>query len=305
MSLTAFKRKSVIQYGSKRSGKGPGGIWLPQGPFGHVTGELEAAIKNVGPVGFSVNGTHRNVGGVGKSYAMSKSGTPYRGIHAIGWGGEYGRYVRAEPLLNSQEVDTLGQQYLFVKQSVLSTKGMLEKKYRWAYTGKYPNYWVQPNYTGNQTDTKSQGLYVQNLASANTSSLKVNSTGLYEGYIVNSGPTLCGTSTALFTYDDMARNGPYTKTLHQPVSYAQYNLYITRGCNNPQGPQKPFPYAVNTGSDYAAAGTSITSFGSGCNTSNTYLAPPEWYIATNKAQQQNIEENTRSVIPQTLPFVNQ
>ena len=33
MSLTAFKRKSVINHGSKRSGKGPGGIWLPQGPF--------------------------------------------------------------------------------------------------------------------------------------------------------------------------------------------------------------------------------------------------------------------------------
>jgi hypothetical protein len=305
MSLTAFKRKSVIEYGSKRSAKSPGGYWLPQGPFGAGTKGLQIAIKNYGPVGFSLNGTHRNVGGVGKSYAMSKSGTPYRGIHAIGWGGHRGRYVRAEPLLNSQEVDTLGQQYLFVKQSVLSTKGMLEKKYRWAYTGKYPNYWVQPIYTGNQTDTKSQGLYVQNLASANTCNLKVNSVGLYEGHIVNSGPTLCGTSTALFTYNDMARNGPYTKILHQPVSYAQYNLYIARGCNNPQGPQKPFPYAVNTGSVYAAAGTSITSFGSACNTSNTYLAPPEWYVATNKAQQQNLDENTTSVIPQTLPIINE
>jgi hypothetical protein len=40
MSLTAFKKKSVINYGSKRSGIAPGGVWLPQGPFGHETTAL-------------------------------------------------------------------------------------------------------------------------------------------------------------------------------------------------------------------------------------------------------------------------
>ena len=52
MSLTAFKRKSVINYGSKRSGTAPGGVWLPQGPFGHSTTGLQLAIHNPGPVGF-------------------------------------------------------------------------------------------------------------------------------------------------------------------------------------------------------------------------------------------------------------
>jgi hypothetical protein len=303
MSLTAFKNKSVIQYGSKRSGKQPGGYWLPQGPFGHATQALKIAIQNYGPVGFSINGGHRNVGYIGKTYKMSKSGTPYRGTQPIGWGGTYGKYPTAQPLLNSQEVDTLGQQYLYVKPSVLSTKGMLEKKYRWAYNGQYPNYWVQPNYTGNQTDTSSQLLYIQNKAAANTCNLKVNSVGTYEGYIVNHGPTLCATSTARFKYNDMARNGPYTKNLYQPVSYAQYNLYITRGCNNPQGTQKPFPFAVTTGTGQTAAGTSIVSFGNACNTSNTYLAPPLWYTSTNQAQQQNLQENTSNK-PQTIPFPN-
>ena len=46
MSLTAFKRKSVINYGSKRSGIPPGGYWLPQGPFGHSTQALKDAIHN-------------------------------------------------------------------------------------------------------------------------------------------------------------------------------------------------------------------------------------------------------------------
>jgi hypothetical protein len=168
MSLTAFKRKSVINYGSKRSGKPPGGIWLPQGPFGHSTRGLQIAIDNPDAVGFSINGGHRNVGYVGKTYKMSKSGTPYRGTHAMGSGGTFGKYPITQPLLNSQEVDTLGTQYLYIKPSVLSTKGMLDKKYRWAYYGTYPNYWVQPNYTGNQTDTASQWLYIQNLASKNT-----------------------------------------------------------------------------------------------------------------------------------------
>jgi hypothetical protein len=166
---------------------------------------------------------------------------------------------------------------------------MLDKKYRWAWYGQYPNSWVQPNYTGNQTDSASQGLYIQNKASANTCNLDVNS-----------GPTLCtpGRSTAMFKYNDMARNGPYTKVLNQPVSYAQYNLYLTRGCNNPIGPQKPFPYAVQTGTSQAASGTSIRSFASGCGTSNIYLAPPEWYI---KSGPQSQPSSTKQP-SQTSPF---
>ena len=306
MSITAFKRKSVINHGSKRSGITPGGYWLPQGPFGHSTKILKEATQNYGAVGFSINGGHRNVGGVGREMKMSKSGTPYRGTHPIGFGGTYGKYPSAtlvgnttdniqstgvipnahskqsavSPVLNSRIVDTMGSQYLYVKPSVLSNYGMLAKKYRWARNGQYPNYWVQPNYTGNQTDTASQMMYIQNKSSANTGSLNVNNVETYEGYIVKSSPTLCtpGTSTAKFKYNDMARNGPYTKTLYNPVSYSHYNLHLTRGCNNPTGAQKPFPFAVQTGSGQSASGTSITSFGNSCGTSNTYVTPPEWYI---------------------------
>jgi len=324
MSLTAFKRKSVINYGSKRSGTAPGGYWLPQGPFGHATKTLKEAIDNYGPVGFSINGPRRNIGGVGRDMKMSKSGTPYRGTEPIGFGGTYGTYPSAQlvgnqatgssgavpnygskvgpvqPVLNSSIVNTEGTQYLYIKPSVLSTDGMLDKKYRWAWYGQYPNYWVQPDYTGNQTDTKSQWLYIQNKAAANTCSLKVNNVGTYEGHIIPCGPTLCtpGRSTAGFKYNDMAHNGPYTKTLYEPVSYAQYNLYLTRGCNNPIGAQKPFPYAVQTGSSQAASGTSITSFASGCNTSKVYLTPPEWYIKSGPQRQ----PPSTAQPPQTEPF---
>jgi hypothetical protein len=331
MSLTAFKRKSVINYGSKRSGSAPGGYWLPQGPFGHSTNGLQFAKSNYGPAGFSINGGHRNVGGVGRDMKMSKSGTPYRGTQPIGFGGTYGKYPSAtlvgnaatgstgalpnagskqpavQPVLNSRIVDTMGTQYLYIKPSTLSTYGMLAKKYRWAYNGQYPNYWVQPNYTGDQTDSASQGLYIQNLAAANTCNLKVNNDGTYEGHDVTCGPTLCtpGRSTAGFKYNDMARNAPYTKTLGQPVSYGQYNLYLTRGCNNPLGAQKPFPYAVQTGTGIRAGGTSITSIGNACGTANVYLTPPEWYIKSGPQLNLAKIRQARQNAAQKTPFSNQ
>jgi hypothetical protein len=251
---------------------------------------------------------------------MSKSGTPYRGTQPIGFGGTYGKYPSAtlvgqysgavpnagskqaavQPVLNSSEVNTMGTQYIYVKPSVLSTKGMLEKRFRWAYNGQYPNYWVQPVYTGNQTDTSSQGLYVQNLAAANNCNLNVNNVGTYEGYRVSCGPTLCtpGRSTARFKFNDMARNAPYTKTLYQPVSYGQYNLYLTRGCNNPVGPQKPFPFAVQTGTGIKTGGIRMTSVGNACGTSNIYLTPPAWYWKP--TSNPNVTEPT-----QNSPLINQ
>ena len=90
----------------------------------------------------------------------------------------------------------------------------------------------------------------------------------------------------------MARNAPYTKTLGQPVSYSQYNLHLTRGCNNPIGIQKPFPYATAAGSSHSASGTSITSFGSGCNSNPIFLTPPAWYTQL-KPTQQNIVSNIK------------
>ena len=343
MSLTAFKRKSVINYGSKRSGTAPGGYWLPQGPFGHATTALSIAIKHPNNSGFSINGGHRNIGGVGRDMKMSKSGTPFRGLYPIGYGGTKGSYPSGspnpsswgghptsyesstlvgsvkdgiqstgsianfgnkgqivEPLLNARVVDTMGTQYLYIKPSVVSTYGLLQKKYKWAYYGQYPNYWVQPNYTGNQSDTKSQQLYIQNKAAANTCNLKVNDVGTYEGHNIKCGPTLCtpGRSTARFKYNDMARNAPYTKILYQPVSYTQYNQYISRGCVNPVGKQKPFPYATSVGSSHAAAGTSITNFGTGCGSTPIYLSPPEWYTSVKPSQvPQQIKDK-----PQTTHF---
>jgi hypothetical protein len=261
MSLVAFKKKSVIQYGSKRSGKPPGGYWLSQGPFGK--GGLQ--YDNYGPVGFSINGGHRNVGYVGKDSKFSRNGTPFRGTEPLGCGGTFGRYPRPRPVYNDNRVIVLGTQYRYIKQSVLSTRGMLQKKYKWAYNGQYPNNWVQPNYTGNQTESGSQGLYLHDKTTSNMCIKDVNDTETYEGNKIICGPKEC------------SNNAPYTKTLYQPLTSSQHTLYIQKKCSTPIGEQKPFPYAVQTGTGILTGGINVSNVGSACNTSNNYLSPPAWY----------------------------
>lgn len=268
MSLAAFKKTSVIRYGTNRSGRGPGGYWLPQGPFGAggALAALQSAETNFGPVGFSLQGPHRNVGGVGRDCKMSRNGTPFRGVHGMGAGGINGQYPYTQPVFNVNRVIVLGDQWQYIKPSVLSTKGMLEKKYRWINTGQYPNYWVQPNYANtNQSATKSQGMYVHTKTTENMCVTDVNASAKYVGNYKCTQPNLYGNSTAGFKYNDLARNGPYGKALHQPEPSSVRTLRIQRRCANPLGPQKPFPWATNGATCNPGGGDPV------------YVAPPEWY----------------------------
>ena len=295
MSLTAFKRKSVIQYGSKRSGKPPGGIWLPRGPFGTNLLSFEEATKNYNNSGFSINGGHRNIGYVGKDSKFSKNGTPFRGTQPCGTGGLLGQYAQPLPTFNISNTQTLGDQYMYIKPSVLSTKGMLKTRFKWITSGQYPNYWVQPNYTGNQVDSSSQGMYIHKKTTSNMTYLDVNNTPTYVANIKTGGATLCYTSTARFnSYDDMANKGLYTKRLYQPITSGEQTLYIQRPCANPTGAQKPFPYAVQTGTGIMPSGTSITNVGNSCGTSSDIaLSPPDWYTQTSSNNSINPNNATK------------
>ena len=109
MSLATFKKKTINSKSSatKRSGKIPGGYWLPQGPFGspHSINSVMLAegLKRFGPTGFSINGTHRSQGGVGGDMRMSKQGTRFRGVYPYGSGGNYGKYNSSQPTMNAGE----------------------------------------------------------------------------------------------------------------------------------------------------------------------------------------------------------
>ena len=282
MSIATLKKKTTnyMSSATKRSGKPPGGYWVTQGPYGLSTSLTSVmyseAINHYGPSGFSLQGSHRSIS-VGKDMKFSQQGTRYRGIHAIGNGGNQGRYFRAEPVLNAGDgiITVAGNQWEFIKPSVLSTNGMLKKRFRWAYSGQYPNNWVQPNYTGNQTDSASQGLYIQQLSAAADCVVDVNDQEKYVDHRVSCGSTLCQTTPARgYKMNLMQSNAAYTKTIKQPQDSSQHTLHIQRKCIDQRPDQKPFPYAVQTGTGILTGGTSVTSVGSACFTSNTKLVPP-------------------------------
>jgi hypothetical protein len=273
MSLATFKKKTTNKYSSatKRSGKPPGGIWLTQGPFGSTNDFL--SLANYGQNGFSLSGSTRSIP-VGKSMAFSQQGTKYKGIHPVGHGGTYGKYYQAEPLLNASEakVDVRGNQHNYIKPSTLSTQGMLQKRFRWIHSGKYPNYWVQSIYTGNQTDTKSQGLYIQNLSARADTVVDTNDEVKYVG---NCKPCTQNQSLASgYTLNLQQSTAPYTKTLHVPVDSSQRTLRIQQPCLNPTPEQEPFPGPVSNGTGIGAAGTSVITGGNSCGTSNYVLRSP-------------------------------
>ena len=297
MSIQTLKQKTINKYSTatKRSGIPTNEYWIYQGPYGRK-GSLSSSIflnSILGPdgktglpntalnAGFSLNGVYRNIGAVGTGMKFSQSHTPFRGVHPKGWGGSGGRYPSGPDnvVLNINPVLTgVASGTSWVKPSVLSTKGMIARRFRWINSGQYPNYWVQPEYTGNQTDTASQWLYVQNKSAANDCWFDVNTPELYVDYIKNCGSTGCQTTPARgYTMSIMQSNAPYTKTLHQPRDASDYTKRVQRRCQNPVGFQKPFPYKVQTGTGVLTGGTSVNNIASSCNTSNTYTVPPPWY----------------------------
>jgi hypothetical protein len=275
MSIQALKLKGVINYGSNRSGKPPGGVWLTQGPLGSRMLKADA-----GPVGFSINGGRRNVGYVGQSMAMSKNGTPFYGQFARGSGGVAGKYPRGNETFNlpASRCVTQGEQANYIKPSVLSTKGMLEKKYKWIQNGQYPNNWVQPVYpTGTQEENASEWLYVQKKAAANITVNDTNNPCVYVGYRVRGGPTGCSTTNARRTaFGILSSSRGYTKTLGIPQDASQYTVQVQRKCSNPIGPLKPFPFATNSGTNNSSSDVHYTP---PPVPQVYYLEPPEWYTS--------------------------
>ena len=109
---------------------------------------------------------------------------------------------------------------------------MLRKKYRWAYTGVTPNYWVkQVGGSANLSDNFSSGLHTEDLSSKNTCVVDTNDDKKYEGYIVEHGPYGCScskTSGDKYTFDNAAANAPYSKELREPETSGQYTSRIRR-----------------------------------------------------------------------------
>ena len=254
MSIVAMKNKSVIQYGgaSMSKGQGQSGVWLNQGPFGMFR---DVASRAYGQ-GFSINGGRRSGTYIGKSMGMSKNGTSFRGTEAMGSGGHYGAYYNKEPVLvmSLAKTDVEGSQYAYIKPSVLSSKGMLEQKYKWIHSGQYPNYWVQPD--ANLSLNFSYQAYVDKLAAKNITVTEINNSDKFSGLCT---ATKCNSNKTISnsTFNSISASAPYAKNSHVPQTSSQHTLAIQRECSLSQ----PFPFAVNGGAS------------SGTGSSNAYPPP--------------------------------
>lgn len=81
------------------------------------------------PLGFSLNGTHRSQGYIGQtSLSRSLPRTPMKGTVAKGHGGCCGNYTEGNiiqsAVISLEDTDV-------VKSSTLTTRGMIDTKYRW------------------------------------------------------------------------------------------------------------------------------------------------------------------------------
>jgi hypothetical protein len=247
MSIATLKKKSAVVNSKNHSNRDASLYWV--GGVGSGT---------YGTAGFSINGPRRNVGYVGQNMGFSKAFTPFKGALPVGHGGSGGKYSQSNIVLNVSDssVETKGNQSLYNKSSVISTYGMLRSKYRWAYSGTFPNYWVQPD--ANNSDHTSQGAYVLNKSSANAGCVVDTNDSLK--YVDNTNNGACKIERLGNKSVSRRLNceNNYTKSLRQPVDSSIYTLRVQQKCANPTDEQKPFPYAVNN---------------NGCN---TYVYKPKY-----------------------------
>ena len=114
-------------------------------------------------------------------------------------------------------------------------------------------------YTGNQVESASQGVYLQQVSAANICVTDVNKDAKYIDHKVLCSPTLCSTSTARFKYNSMAASAPYTKFTKQPQDSSQYTLQIQRKCANPPPGLAAYPPRGNGNGTPCSAGCSSSA----------------------------------------------
>lgn len=214
MSDVVLKRKTNTQYQKKHAFNSVGNydFWMLQGPH--------TITPTFGKSGFSINGSRRFIS-VGKDMKFSqRSGSQLR-LSVI----QADQNTRISPPLFDNINIIEGNNHLFNKPSVLSTYGMLHKKYKRIYYGQFPNYWVKPDYgSSNLSLNKSQGTYIHNKNLKNNCVIDINNPPKISN---NSIPCICKPIITKFT--------------KSPLTYEQYLLFIQRQCAN----IKPFPPATN------------------------------------------------------------
>ena len=92
---------------------------------------------------FALNGTHRNQGFIGQtSLSRPNIGTPASGVAFRGYGSGGGQYLIQE--VKTTSINTTENSHV-VKPSVLSSKGMIEKRTQWVRPVSYTHLTLPTN----------------------------------------------------------------------------------------------------------------------------------------------------------------
>tara|TARA_B100001121_G_C18636755_1_gene597087 strand:- start:188 stop:985 length:798 start_codon:yes stop_codon:yes gene_type:complete len=225
MSLHTLKKKSVAKL--NLSGRSPEQTWMVQGPYGKLTPSF---VKASG--GFSLNGGYRNVGAVGPTnLGKSVTRTPFRGPEPMGHGTCCGTYKRE--IHSSGSCCTNNNNY--IKPSVLSTKGMLDKKYRWFTSNMSSNkgWVVKPG--DNYPLNSSQGLYIEQVRTEAALHKTSDISGNGLPYAAKRGG--CSNRTLNFTGTKRIPCASYTKTVPVTITSGENIPYRQRNCLAQTGAQ--------------------------------------------------------------------
>ena len=214
---------------------------------------FKAPISGKGNKGFSLNGTHRNVGAVGQTnLAKSVTRTPFRGVNPMGHGGHNGNYV----INVSNSGSCCTNDNSFVKTSTKNTKGHIFASFYYP-TGQQFNYqvpagtpnckcptiWVQ-NTSG---PNNSQGIYISETA---TKSAACDLSKTFP-VVVRACPTNCGAASYHIGGKKYIRE-TYTKSIAQNMSQGIYinSGLMAKNCLPTPANKQPFPMNLNhTGCD--------------------------------------------------------
>ena len=183
MSLATLKKKTGAKYNNNSVGKG-----------------------------FALNGTHRNQGYVGQtSLSRSIISTPMVGNAAKGHGGCCGKYPNK--IIKASTNQCLEDSSI-IKESTLSTKGMIREKYRWAWRG------------GVNAPAKSADSNNFNYSSYRTEKAKTDTLSSFDEPgceilpgVVYPAPRSVFTNATVFRFPEIA-NPEYGTSLHSRRIYA-------------------------------------------------------------------------------------
>lgn len=185
--------------------------------------------------GFSLVGTHRNIGSVGQTnLAKSVTRTPFRGIAPMGNGGSLGSYV----INVSNSGSCCSNDATIVKNSVKNTSGMISTKYKWL-NGTYPNWWVQ--------DTSP--LKHDQSSFIDEKKKRVSRCGSMISTDAGTPATSCQGSKSVKRVNGLPKCRPITKDPKVAVSSSKYmdTGLMTKNCLPAPASKQAFPFPVNNG----------------------------------------------------------